>query len=371
MRKQIGVSSTRLSSPVYIREWASAVGKKEGEGPLGRLFDFVGQDDLLGNKTWEEAESAFQKKAVSLLFEKDTEAENSVRFLLAGDLLGQEIASSFGLKEFRIPMFGLYGACSTAGEALGLGSMLVDGGFADQLVSVTSSHFASAEKEFRYPLDYGSQRPLCSTWTVTGSGAYLLSSEKDPNFAWKLSKQEQERSREETEKQSNKQISPIPRKREVAITEITTGKIVDYGIKDSMNMGACMAPAACDTIYRHLKDFERKPEAYDRIITGDLGVVGQQILIELLQQKGYDISKQHMDCGIEIYNAKEQGTNAGGSGCGCAASVLAAYLLPRVASGEWKRILFLPTGALLSKVSFNEGKSIPGIAHAVVIEGIV
>ena len=371
MSKQVGMSSTQLAEPVYIREWASAVGKKEGEGPLGQLFDFVGGDDLLGNKTWEEAESAFQKKAVSLLFEKDNEAYNRVRFILAGDLLGQEIASSFGLKDFRFPMFGLYGACSTCGESLSLGSMLVDGGFAEQVVCVTSSHFASAEKEFRYPLDYGSQRPPCSTWTVTGSGAYLLSREKHENRA-------------QTPKDSGKNnpgdcamegiASDLPRKcvierkYEVAITAVTTGKIIDYGIKDSMNMGACMAPAACDTIYRHLKDFEREPEYYDKIITGDLGTVGQTVLLDLLKQKGFDISERHMDCGIEIFNSKEQGTNAGGSGCGCAASVLAAYLLPRLASGEWKRILFLPTGALLSKVSFNEGKSIPGIAHAVVIE---
>lgn len=340
MNKQVGMSSTQLSKPVYIREWASAVGKKEGEGPLGQLFDFVSDDDLLGNKTWEEAESAFQKKAVSLLFEKEPEAYNRVRFVLAGDLLGQEIASSFGLKEFRLPMFGLYGACSTCGESLSLGAMLIDGEFAEQVVCVTSSHFASAEKEFRYPLDYGSQRPPSSTWTVTGSGAYLLSREK----------------------------SMCRTEYEVAVTAVTTGKIIDYGIKDSMNMGACMAPAACDTIYRHLKDFERQPEYYDKIITGDLGTVGQTVLIDLLKQKGFDVSDLHMDCGIEIFNGREQGTNAGGSGCGCAASVLAAYLLPRLASGEWKRILFLPTGALLSKVSFNEGKSIPGIAHAVVIE---
>ncbi len=371
MSKQIGMSSTQLAEPVYIREWASAVGKKEGEGPLSQLFDFVGGDDLLGNKTWEEAESAFQKKAVSLLFEKDSDAANRARFILAGDLLGQEIASSFGLKEFHMPMFGLYGACSTCGESLSLGSMLIDGGFADQLVCVTSSHFASAEKEFRYPLDYGSQRPPCSTWTVTGSGAYLLSKMRDANFQKKQQGMGQSPSAEISDSNYEPEVKKgcfIQRKHEVAITAITTGKIVDYGIKDSMNMGACMAPAACDTIYRHLRDFDRQPGYFDKIITGDLGTVGQKILIDLLNQKGYDISDHHMDCGIEIFNAKEQGTNAGGSGCGCAASVLAAYLLPRLASGEWKRILFLPTGALLSKVSFNEGRSIPGIAHAVVIE---
>ncbi len=366
MNKQIGMSSTQLASPVYIREWASAVGKKEGEGPLGQLFDFVGGDDLLGNKTWEEAESAFQKKAVSLLFEKEQSASTGARFILAGDLLGQEIASSFGLKDLRMPMFGLYGACSTCGESLSLGSMLVDGGFADQLVCVTSSHFASAEKEFRYPLDYGSQRPPCATWTVTGSGAYLLSKEKDGDFKEKQKKRNPVLGDNNDDTDTKKCF--IERKHEVAITAVTTGKIIDFGIKDSMNMGACMAPAACDTIYRHLKDFDRQPDYFDKIITGDLGSVGQKVLIDLLEQKGYDISDRHMDCGIEIFNSEEQGTNAGGSGCGCAASVLAAYLLPRVASGEWKRILFLPTGALLSKVSFNEGKSIPGIAHAVVIE---
>lgn len=367
MNKQVGVSSTKLASPVYIREWASAVGKKEGEGPLGQLFDFVGGDDLLGNKTWEEAESAFQKKAVSILFEKDQNACNGARFILAGDLLGQEIASSFGLKDFHLPMFGLYGACSTCGESLSLGSMLVDGGFAEQLVCVTSSHFASAEKEFRYPLDYGSQRPPCSTWTVTGSGAYLLCKERDEHFK---EKQGKELSTGSADSYESRPECFIERKYEVAITGVTTGKIVDYGIKDSMNMGACMAPAACDTIYRHLKDYDRQPGHYDKIVTGDLGTVGQTVLLDLLKQKGFDISDRHMDCGIEIFNSEEQGTNAGGSGCGCAASVLAAYLLPRIASGEWKRILFLPTGALLSKVSFNEGKSIPGIAHAVVIERV-
>ena len=360
MNKQVGMSSTRLKEPVYIKEWASAVGKKEGEGPLGRLFDFVNEDDLLGNKTWEEAESAFQKKAVSLLFEKKAEAYSRARFVLAGDLLGQEIASSFGLKDFRLPMFGLYGACSTCGESLSLGAMLVDGDFADEVVCVTSSHFASAEKEFRYPLDYGSQRPPCSTWTVTGSGAYLLSKMKSNPGDYDVDRFASDLPRK----------CVIERKYEVAITGLTTGKIIDYGIKDSMNMGACMAPAACDTIYRNLKDFERQPEYYDKIITGDLGTVGQRVLLDLLKQKGFDISDIHMDCGIEIFNSKEQGTNAGGSGCGCAASVLAAYLLPRVASGEWRRVLFLPTGALLSKVSFNEGKSIPGIAHGVVIERI-
>ena len=201
---------------------------------------------------------------------------------------------------------------------------------------MTSSHFASAEKQFRFPLGYGNQRPLSATWTVTGSGAFLLGTE--PGIA--------------------------------KITGITTGTIQDYGVKDTMNMGACMAPAAADTIYQNLMDFEIQPDEYDHIITGDLGYVGQEILIELLRDKGYDIEKQHMDCGIEIFDRETQDTHSGGSGCGCAASVLSAYILPNIANGNWKKILFVPTGALLSPVSFNEGQSIPGIAHGVVIEAI-
>ena len=208
------------------------------------------------------------------------------------------------------------------------------GGYAEHVVCVTSSHFASAEKEFRFPLAYGNQRPPSASWTVTGSGACVLGKTKS----------------------------------RVKITGATTGKIIDYGLKDNQNMGACMAPAACDTIAQNLVDFNREPADYDRIVTGDLGVVGREILLELLKKKGYDISEQHSDCGMLIFDPAKQDTGAGGSGCGCAASVLAEYLLPKLENGEWKRILFVPTGALMSKVSFQEGSSVPGIAQAVVIE---
>ena len=218
--------------------------------------------------------------------------------------------------------------------------MLIAAGYANTLVCVTSSHFASAEKEFRYPLAYGNQRPKSATWTVTGSGAFVLS---------------------DTPWENDRAI----------ITGVTTGIITDYGVKDSMNMGACMAPAAASTIYAHFQDFKTRPDEYDRIITGDLGSVGQTILFELLKEKGYDISPNHMDCGIEIFDADTQGTESGGSGCGCAATVLSAFILHKIETGEWKKVLFVPTGALLSKTSFNEGKSVPGIAHAVVIEHIM
>lgn len=334
MGMQIGKQSLQFEEAPYIISSASIVGKKEGEGPLGNYFDVVGEDDKFGQNTWEEAESTLQKEAFSMAAGKAGLKTSDIRYLFSGDLLGQTIATSFGLMDYQVPLFGLYGACSTCGEALSLGAMCVAGGYADYVVSMTSSHFASAEKQFRFPLEYASQRPLSATWTVTGSGAYVLG---------------KQRSR-------------------LRITGITTGKIVDYGVKDSMNMGAAMAPAAADTICRNLKDFGRKPEDYDRIITGDLGTVGQEILFDLTKGEGYDISSVHADCGIEIYDGKKQGTGAGGSGCGCSAVVLSGYFLKKMEEARWKRILFVPTGALLSTVSFNEGMTVPGIAHAVVIE---
>lgn len=294
----------------------------------------VCEDDKFGSQTWEEAESTLQKEAVALAIGKAKLNPADIRYIFAGDLLGQTIATSFGLLDYEIPLFGIYGACSTAGEGMALGSMCIAGGFAEQVMTVTSSHFASAEKQFRYPLEYANQRPMSATWTVTGGAAYLLSTKK-----------------------SN-----------VRIAGITTGKIVDYGVRDSMNMGAAMAPAASDTICQHFKDFKRKPEDYDAIITGDLGVVGQKIFIELLRKENYDIEAHHFDCGIEIFDKESQGTDAGGSGCGCSAVTLSAYFMPKLASGEWRRVLFIPTGALLSTVSFNEGQNVPGIAHAIVLE---
>lgn len=339
MTQKLGKASIRLEQPVYIIGSASIVGKKEGEGPLGLLFDMVGEDDLFGCKTWEEAESNLQKDAVYMALGKAGLRPEDISFLYAGDLLGQSIATSFGVSCYQIPLLGVYGACSTCGESLILGAMSIRGGFADKVACVTSSHFASAEKEFRFPLEYGNQRPLSATWTVTGSGAFILSSEEgstDDGGA--------------------------------CITGMTVGKIVDYGLKDSMNMGACMAPAAADTLEQHFVDYASRPEDYDKIITGDLGTVGQKVLIDLLQERGYDISSVHMDCGLEIYDAGTQDTHAGGSGCGCSAVTLSAYILKQLREKNWKKVLFMPTGALLSKVSFQEGQSVPGIAHAVVLE---
>ena len=275
-----------------------------------------------------------QKLACKLALKNAGVQPEEVRYLFGGDLLRQGIATSMGAEELQIPVFGLFGACSTSGEALALAAMTVAAGYGDLVLAATSSHFGSAEKEFRFPLGYGNQRPFSATWTVTGSGACVLGRKGG----------------------------------KARITGITTGKIIDYGLKDSLNMGACMAPAASDTIYQNLEDFGRKPEDYDRIITGDLGEVGKEILIDLLKEKGYDVTAKLMDCGIEIYDKETQDTHAGGSGCGCSATTFASYILPKIEKGEWKRVLFVPTGALLSKVSYNEGKSVPGIAQAVVIE---
>ncbi len=331
---QVGKQSLRFAEAPYIISSANIVGTKEGEGPLKDYFDVIGKDDKFGQNTWEEAESTLQKEAFTMAIGKAKKQTSDIRYLFSGDLLGQTIATSFGLMDFKIPLFGLYGACSTCGEALSLGAMCVAAGYADCVVAMTSSHFASAEKQFRFPLEYANQRPMSATWTVTGSGAFVLGKEKS----------------------------------RVKITGITTGVIEDYGIKDSMNMGAAMAPAARSVIKQHFADFERMPQEYDLILTGDLGTVGKEILIELLKGDGYDISSIHRDCGIEIFNSQKQGTGAGGSGCGCSAVTLSAYFLRQLETGELKRILFVPTGALLSTVSFNEGMSVPGIAHAVVIE---
>ena len=335
---QAGKASVKFEKPPIIESMASIVGKKEGEGPLGKMFDVVEQDDMFGADTWEKAESAMQKQTADLAIEKGDIRKKDIRYLFAGDLLGQLIATSFGTVDLEIPLFGLFGACSTMGEALNLGSMAIAGGFADKVMAMASSHFATAEKQFRFPLSYGNQRPFSASWTVTGCGAVVLSKNRKAGIA--------------------------------AITGITTGRMVDMGIRDSMNMGAAMAPAAFHTILQNFEDFKVDEAYYDKIITGDLGQIGRDILLDFMKNKGHFLEDIHTDCGIEMFDQETQDTHAGGSGCGCAASVLCSYILPKVQEGTWKRVLYVPTGALLSTVSFNEGETIPGIAHGVVIEHI-
>ncbi|MBU5481200.1 stage V sporulation protein AD [Blautia sp. MSJ-19] len=348
----LGKASIAFSSPVYIQSCASVVGSKEGNGPLKDSFDMICDDPMFGEKTWEAAESTMQKEVATLAIGKAGLTPGDIRFVFAGDLLAQTIASSFGIAEMGIPFFGLYGACSTMGESLSLGAIAVSAGYGQHILCATSSHFATAEKEFRFPLGYGSQRPLSATWTVTGSGACILGA-KPPH------------------PRNTVGSSPLCHEEGyAAVTGITTGRVIDFGFRDSLNMGGCMAPAACDTIRQHLQDFDLTADSYDAVITGDLGLVGQRILLDLLKQDQIDLASVHQDCGLLIYDNDSQDTHSGGSGCGCSASVLSALLLPKVASGIWKKILFVPTGAMLSKVSFNEGAPVAGIAHAIVLEHI-
>ncbi len=339
-----GYASVRFAVPPRVEAAASVVGKKEKEGPLGTFFDRAEEDPMLGKKTWEEAESELQRRAARLCLQKAGLQAADIRFLFAGDLLGQIVATSFGLEDLGIPLFGLYGACSTMGEALSLAAMTVASGFADRVMALTSSHFASAERQFRFPLAYGNQRPLSATWTVTGCGCVILqdgAAGRRPG------------------KETNG---------EVFLRGVTAGKIVDLGVRDSMNMGAAMAGAALDTILQNFRDFGVDETYYDRIITGDLGIVGRRILLELAAKCGVCLRSVHEDCGLMIFDCGRQDTHAGGSGCGCSAVTLCGAILPRLFGGEWRRVLFVPTGALLSQISFNEGQSIPGIAHGVMLE---
>lgn len=334
MNEHIGKQSIRFGAPPNIIGYGSIAGLKEGEGPLGRYFDQIVEDVLFGEETWEKAESKFQKEAVKRALKNANVSKDDIDYLFAGDLLGQLIATSFGIKEFGIPFYGLFGACSTMAESLQLASMAIAGGFATNVVAMTSSHYCGAEKQFRFPLEYGNQRPLSASWTVTGSGATVLSS--NPGVA--------------------------------KITGITTGKIIDYGLKDSLNMGACMAPSAANTILQHFEDFGVGPDEYDLIITGDLGYYGRDLVVELASKAGVQLKENFKDCGIEIFDQDEQDTHAGGSGCGCAAITLNGYIIKELMAKNLKKVLFVPTGALMSTVSYNEGQSVPGIAHAVIIE---
>ena len=320
MEQKRGRASILFEHPPVIRSIASVAGTKEGKGPLGSLFDAVEQDDKMGKENWEEAESAMQEKAARMAMAKAYLTEGKIDYCFAGDLLGQLIATSFGTGSLKIPLLGLYGACATMGEALGLGAMTVNAGYGENVLVMASSHFATAEKEFRFPLAYGNQRPKSATWTVTGCGAAVVGKYGEKGIA--------------------------------RIAGITTGQVVDAGIRDSMNMGAAMAPAAFHTVMQNLKDLEitkKQLESgwYDKIITGDLGKIGKQALAEFIRNEGLEAEEFLMDCGMEIYDSSDQDTHAGGSGCGCSALVLGALILPNIQAGIWRRVLFIPTGALL------------------------
>lgn len=327
-------STVNFDNGVYINGFYSTVGKIEGEGPLGRYFDTVSHDALFGAKSWEEAENNLIRTTVSGALTKAAVTSDDVDLVFAGDLLNQCTGSSFGLADFGIPFFGLYGACSTFVESAALAACMINAGYAKRAVAAASSHFCSSEKQYRFPLEYGGVRTPTSQWTVTGSGALVMS---DSGTG-------------------------------IRITSMTPGKMVEMGVTDTNNMGAAMAPAAADTIFRHFEETGKSPSDYDCIVTGDLATVGSELLIELLRQKGIDISDRHMDAGAMIFDNSVQGTNAGGSGCGCIASVFCAYFVPKLAKKEIRKILLVATGALMSTTTAQLGKPIIGIAHGITVE---
>lgn len=331
--KKLGRQTVALQDPPSVIGSAAVVGKKEGEGPLAATFDHISQDDSFGERSWEKAESAMQKLALAAALSKAGLSVSGLDYLLAGDLLNQCIGSGFAVRGQDVPFFGLYGACSTMAESLSLASMLLDGGYGTKIAAMTSSHFCSAERQYRSPLEYGGQRTPTAQWTVTGSGCVILADQ-----------------------------GPGP-----YITHVTTGKVVDKGIKDAANMGAAMAPAAYSTLSAHFHDTGRKPSDYDLIVTGDLGQLGRDIVADWFHRDGMEL-KNFNDCGTLIYDLEGQDVHCGGSGCGCSAVVLAGMLLNGMAGGRWKRILFCGTGALLSPTSSQQGESIPAICHAVALD---
>lgn len=331
--KKLGRQTVALANPPTLAGHANVVGKKEGEGPLASSFDLIGSDDTFGEATWEKSESAMQKQALALALDKAGQAASTMDWLFAGDLLNQCIGSSFAARGQDIPFFGLYGACSTMGEGLALASMTLDGGFGEWAAVVVSSHFCTAERQYRMPVPYGSQRPPTAQWTATASGCTILAREGEGPY----------------------------------ITHITCGKIVDKGVTDANNMGAAMAPAAYDSLAAFFRDTGTGPRDYDLVITGDLGELGHAIVRDFFAKDGIDMGENFQDCGLLLYDRDKQDMHAGASGCGCSASVLNGYLLTEMRRGKWKNILFAPTGALLSPTSSFQGESVPGICHVVQI----
>ena len=335
--KRIGQSTITLPNRPRLIAGAAIAGKKEGEGPLRCDFDTIIEDDLFGEESWEKAESRFQYTAADAALKKAGLTPSQVDVSRGGDLLNQIMAASMAAREMHIPFLGLYGACSTMAESLILGSVLVDGGYARHALCTASSHFCSAERQYRFPLEYGCQRPPTAQWTVTGAGSAVLSSDE--------------------------RLPCLCR-----ATHATIGRIVDMNIKDANNMGAAMAPAAADTIARHLSDTGRTSADYDLIISGDLGRVGHDVLLALMQERGFPLDPaRYIDCGLEIFS-EDQDVHCGGSGCGCSAVVLCGHILRRFREGGVKRVLFMATGALLSPTTSQQGESIPGIAHAIALE---
>ena len=331
--QKLGKQTIKFDNPPTILDCASIVGPKEAQGPLAEYFDQTLEDEFWGEKTWEKAESKIIKETVNTVISKSGVPSDQIDLMIAGDLLNQCISSSFGLREANIPFLGVFGACSTFVESMCIGSICVES-FAKNVLCATSSHFCSAEKQFRFPLELGNQRTPTAQWTVTGSGAAIIT-------------------------QSG--MGPY-------ITHITPGKIIDMGIKDANNMGAAMAPAFCETLITHFLDTGRSPNYYDAIISGDLGHVGKEIAIDIAKARGYNIKPNYNECGVLIFDKEKQDTHSGGSGCGCCGSVFSGYFFKQLKAKKLKKVLLIATGALMNSTSSQQGESIPGIAHAISIE---
>lgn len=331
--KKAGKNTYIPSSAVTVGAWQAIVGQKEKEGPLGKYFDLYSNDEYFGQETYEKAEAQMQKEAMNRVFEKANLRDEDVDFIFAGDLLNQCVSSAYGSRDRGAGYFGLYGACSTVIEAAIIAAMTIDGGFAKRAVAITSSHFCTAERQYRYPLNYGSVRPPSAQWTVTGSGCLLLTEEDTPN---------------------------MPK-----ISAFCPGTIIDMGISDINNMGAAMAPAAADTLKKYFRDTKTSPDSYDLILTGDLGSIGHELVKTLLERENISLGANYLDCGMMIFDADNQDVHAGGSGCGCCASVLAAYVLPQMQAGLYKNVLVAATGALMSPTTNQQGESIPAISHLI------
>ena len=332
--KKIGKQTIKLKNPPRIISTYSIVGPKEGDGPLKDYFHQILNDDTLGKDSFEKAESEMMYTAIKSAISNANLREENIDYLFAGDLLNQITSSSFAARELNIPFIGLYGACSTMSESLSMASLFLDGGFGNYVVASTSSHFSSAERQFRFPLELGNQKPMTAQWTVTGAGSVLIA----------------------------------PNKEGPKVKYVTVGKVIDEGIDDGNNMGAAMAPAAIDTIYSYFIDTKDDPNSFDLIVTGDLGKLGKRITEEFLKKKGVDISNVYTDCGVEIFNLEEQDVHCGGSGCGCSATVFAGYIYQKLLKKEFNKVMLVSTGALLSPTSTLQKQTIPCVAHAVVIE---
>lgn len=330
-----GARALRFRNKPRIASYASVVGKKESEGPLASTFDVTSQDDHFGQDTWEKAESEMQKKCIELAAQKADRQVKDLNMILAGDLLNQCIGSTYASSDVNVPFLGVYGACSTMAQSLLLGACLVDGGFADELACAASSHFCSAERQYRFPLAYGGQRPPTAQWTATAAGATVLAAK--------------------------------PERGRIAVVGGAIGQMVDLGVNDANNMGAAMAPAAYRTLSDFWKDTGTKPSDYDMVVTGDLAAVGADLLIELCEQDDLDIRPVYSDCGLMLFG-KEQDAHAGASGCGCSACVLCGKILHDMEQGLLKRVIFAGTGAMMSPISLQQKQNIAGICHLVVLE---